>query len=210
MVSFATGEPTGATASLPDSVFATPIRADIIHRVIVWQEKTARTTLYKGKGRSEVRGGGRKPWKQKGTGKARAGSIRSPLWVGGGVAHPPKLKSWGICLQKKVRRLGMRCALAAKYRDRRLIVVDSLSLPEGRTRAAVAALEAHGVDPARRVLLVDAGPPSPALVQAVENLPGTKALPSLGANVRDIVLADRLFISTEALQALVARVTKTD
>ena len=210
VLSFATGQPTGAEVALPDSVFATPIRADIIHRVIVWQEKRARTTLYKGKGRSEVRGGGRKPWKQKGTGKARVGSIRSPLWVGGGVAHPPKLKEWGTLLQKKVRRLGMRCALAAKYRDRRLVVVDSLALPEGKTRCAVEALAAHAVAPGRRVLLVDAGPVDALLARAMANIPGAVAMPALGANVRDIVLSDRLFITAAALEALVARVTRTD
>jgi large subunit ribosomal protein L4 len=178
--------------------------------VIVWQEKNARTTLYKGKARDEVRGGGRKPWKQKGTGKARVGSTRSPLWVGGGVAHPPKLKSWGNLLQKKVRRLGMRCALAAKYRDRRLVVVDSLALPEGKTRAAAAALAAHAVQPGRRVLLVDVGPLDAHLTLGCANIPGATAMPVIGANVRDIVLSDRLFITVAALEALVARVTRTD
>jgi large subunit ribosomal protein L4 len=210
VLSFVTGQATGATAALPDSVFATPIRADIVHRVIQWQEKNARLTLYKGKGRAEVRGGGRKPWKQKGTGKARVGSIRSPIWVGGGVAHPPKLKEWGHLLQKKVRRLGMRCALAAKYRDRRLVVVDSLALPEGRTKAALAALAAHGVPEGRRVLLVDTAVAGTPLAQAMANIPGATALPTIGANVKDIVLADRLFITVPALEALVARVTKTD
>ena len=210
MLAFASAQPTGALAALPDAVFATPLRADIVHRVIVWQEKNARSTLYKGKGRSEVRGGGRKPWKQKGTGRARVGSIRSPLWVGGGVAHPPKLKGWGTLLQKKVRRLGMRCALAAKYRDRRLVVVDALRLGEGKTRSAAAALAAHGCAPGRRVLLVDVGPLDALLVRGLANIPGAQALPVLGANVRDIVLADRLIITTAGLEALVARVTKTD
>jgi 50S ribosomal protein L4 len=109
-------------------VFTTEIRRDIIHRVVVWQEQKARRTLYKAKTRSEVRGGGIKPWKQKGLGKARASSIRSPLWVGGGVAHPPKLRHWGTLLQVKVRRLGMRIALAAKFRDNRLLIVDKLAI----------------------------------------------------------------------------------
>jgi len=195
---------------LDDGVFATPARPDIVHRVIQWQEKNARMTLYKGLSRAEVRGGGRKPWKQKGTGRARVGSIRSPLWVGGGVAHPPKLREWGHSLQRRVRRLGMRCALAAKYRDLRLTIVDALELPEPKTRAAVAALAALGVPEHKRVLFIDGGNPSHNFATALRNVPGAKALAQLGANVRDIVLADRLFVTPAALEALRARVTKTD
>jgi len=212
VLSFETGKPTGKYYELPDSVFSTPLRTDIIHRNIVWQEKNARTTLYKGKKRSEVRGGGRKPYKQKGTGRSRQGSIRSPLWVGGGMAHPPKLKSWGTRLQKKVRRLGMRVALAAKYRDLRLVVVSSLALPLPKTRAGSHALLHHGVSPGKRVLLVDTLAPSPKspFALATRNIPGCKTLPALAANVRDIVLADRLFITVEGLDAVIERVTKED
>jgi len=212
VLSFETGKPTGEYFELPDSVFSTPLRTDIIHRNIVWQEKNARTTLYKGKKRSEVRGGGRKPYKQKGTGRSRQGSIRSPLWVGGGMAHPPKLKTWGTRLQKKVRRLGMRVALAAKYRDLRLVVVQSLDLPLPKTRAGSHALLHHGVAPGKRVLFVDALAPAPKspFALATRNIPGCKTLPALAANVRDIVLADRLFITVEGLKAVIERVTKED
>ena len=129
VISFATGKPIGTEIDLDSRIFLTEIRKDIIHRVIVWQEHLNRKTLYKGKNRGEVRGGGRKPWRQKGTGRARQASIRSPLWEGGGVAHPPKLREWDTGLQKKVRRLGMRIALAAKFLDRRIIIVDKLDIP---------------------------------------------------------------------------------
>jgi len=178
--------------------------------VIQWQEAGARTTAYKGKSRAEVRGGGRKPWRQKGTGRARVGSIRSPLWVGGGVAHPPKLKDWGHHLQKRVRRLGLRCALAAKFRDLRITVVDALALPEAKTRAAVAALAAHGARAGARALFVDGGAPPPDFAAALRNVPGAKALAAVGANVRDVVLAERIFVTPAALAALTARLTRED
>ena len=213
MLSLLTAQPTGATAPLPDAVFATPLRGDIVQRVVVWQDKNGRKLRYTAKSRGEVRGGGRKPWKQKGTGKARVGSIRSPLWVGGGNAHPPKGGPWGARLQKRVRRLGLRVALAAKYRDRRLTVVEALALPEARTRVAVAALRAHGAEPggrARYLLLGEGGEVPQALARAVANIKGVRALPAVAANVRAIVAAERVFVTPEALRAICARATRED
>jgi large subunit ribosomal protein L4 len=210
ILSFATAQPTGASLTLDDRVFSTPLRRDIIHRVIQWQEKNARDTAYKGKGRSEVQGGGRKPWRQKGTGRARAGSIRSPIWVGGGVAHPPKIKEWGHFLQKRVRRFGLRCALAAKYRDLRLTVVDALTVPEAKTRNVTAALAAHGAKEGLRALFVDELSPDSNFALAVRNVPGVKVMASVGANVRDIIMADRLFVTPAALAAITARVNRED
>jgi len=213
ILSFETGKPTGAFFELPDVVFSTPVRTDIVHRNVVWQQQAERTTLYKGKSRWEVRGGGRKPYKQKGTGRARAGSIRSPLWKGGGVAHPPKLKSWGTRLQKRVRRLGMRVLLASKYRDRRLVVVDSLSLETPKTRLGSHALMRHGVIPGRkRVLFVDVEVPEPKspFILATRNIPKCKALPASTASVRDLVIADRVFITVAGLERVIQRVTRED
>lgn len=249
-------------------VFTTEIRRDIIHRVVVWQEQKARRTLYKAKTRSEVRGGGIKPWKQKGLGKARASSIRSPLWVGGGVAHPPKLRHWGTLLQVKVRRLGMRIALAAKFRDNRLLIVDKLALNDNnkiikggapasteetgapvvsssRTKVALASLSKLGIPAGSRVLFVDDGssslscrhpddcgcedddneeggqaeekkkhaPVNSARAEelvvfrtAIANIPKTKILPHIGANVRDLISADYVIFEEEALARVVERV----
>lgn len=248
-------------------VFTTEIRRDIIHRVVVWQEQKARRTLYKAKTRSEVRGGGIKPWKQKGLGKARASSIRSPLWVGGGVAHPPKLRHWGTLLQVKVRRLGMRIALAAKFRDNRLLIVDKLALNDNnkiikggapasteetgapvvsssRTKVALASLSRLGIPAGSRVLFVDDGssslscrhpddcgcednneedgqaeekkkhaPVNSARAEelvvfrtAIANIPKTKILPHIGANVRDLISADYVIFEEEALARVVERV----
>lgn len=212
-MSFSTGQPTGAVVALDPRVFDTPLRPDIVHRVIVWQEKNARTTLYKAKTRAEVRGGGRKPWKQKGTGRARAGSIRSPLWRGGGVAHAPVFRDWSISLNKKVRQLGLRVALAAKARDGRLVVVDALSLASPRTRELERALGGPLRLPVgrKRLVLVDtdaALAPDGRVALAARNLPLTVPLPVRGVNVRDLVAADRVLVTVDGLAALTERVTR--
>ena len=216
MLALTTAAPTGGACALPDHVFATPSRGDVVYRVVQWQDKNSRRLRFKAKSRAEVAGGGRKPWNQKGTGRARQGSIRSPLWVGGGVAHPPKLKPWGTRLQKRVRRLGLRVALAAKYRERRLVVVQDLALPGGKTRAAVAALAAHGCrDPggrARYLFLGDdgAGGVPAELARAVRNLKGVRALPAVAANVRAVVAAERVFVTAAALEAICKRLQRED
>jgi large subunit ribosomal protein L4 len=157
-------------------LFSTPLRPDIIHRVVVWQDKNARKTLYKAKTRAEVRGGGRKPWKQKGTGRARHGSIRSPIWKGGGVAHGAVFRDWSISLNKKVRLLGLRVAIASKARDRRLVVVDSLDLgsPKTGTLSKALSVPSLGLPPPgrKRLVFVDADSALPKnFLLAVRNLP---------------------------------------
>lgn len=230
VVSFLTGAPTGATVRLDARVFGAPLRPDIVHRVIVWQQKNARTTAYKTKTRAEVNGGGRKPWKQKGTGRARHGSIRSPIWKGGGRAHGPVLRDWSISLPKRVRRLGLRVALSAKYVDRRLLVVESLAMTvadsgaaaaaganssaaaegalapivEGKTRALEALLARHGLVGKRVVFIDGPGHPPDAFRRAVRNIPRAKPLPAGGANVQDIVGAEVLVVTPAAIEALSA------
>lgn len=213
VLSLATGKPTGARVSLDARVFNTPLRRDIVHRVIVWQEKNARTTLYKAKTRSEVRGGGRKPWKQKGTGRARQGSIRSPLWKGGGVAHGAVLRDWSISLNKKVRQLGLRVAVASKARDHRVVVVESLDLNSSKTRVLEKALLAPALGlphpGSKRLVFVDADAAMPtSFLLAVRNLALSKPLPVRGVNVRDLIAADQVVITTAGLAELTERLTK--
>lgn len=207
VVDLSTGQSTGQSVPVHASIVNAPIRPDIVHRVIVWQEKNNRTTMYKAKNRSEVRGGGRKPWKQKGTGRARAGSSRSPLWVGGGVAHPPKLRDWSIKLQKKVRQMGMRVALAAKLRDGRLSVVQSFELAgqSHKTKDAVTVLTAHGVRD-RRTLWIGADDLSVEFQRSMAAVPRTTVMRSLGANVADLIKAERVFITPQAWEQVQARI----
>jgi 50S ribosomal protein L4 len=144
------------TYVLGGDVFDVPIRRDILHRVVRWQLARRQAGTHKTKTRSEVRGGGRKPWAQKGSGRARQGTIRAPQWRGGGVAHGPVPRSHEHRLFKRVRRLGLQCALSAKAWERRLLVVDSLRPADHRTKTLDAAMEALLVGaPRRSVLLVD-------------------------------------------------------
>jgi large subunit ribosomal protein L4 len=147
---------------LAGDVFDVPIRKDILHRVVRWQLARRQQGTHKTKTRSEVRGGGRKPWKQKGSGRARQGTIRAPQWRGGGVVHGPVPRSHEIGLQKRVRRLGLACALSAKAWERRLTVVDSLRPEDHRTKTIdghVDALLAGA--PRRSALLVDSDKEGP-------------------------------------------------
>lgn len=141
---------------LSGDVFDVPVRKDILHRVVRWQLARRQQGTHKTKTRSEVRGGGRKPWKQKGSGRARQGTIRAPQWRGGGIVHGPVPRSHEHKLLKRIRRLGLKCALSAKAWERRLTVVDSLRPADHRTKTMDGHLSALLEGAARRsALLVD-------------------------------------------------------
>ncbi|MFY9462331.1 MAG: 50S ribosomal protein L4 [Candidatus Sungiibacteriota bacterium] len=130
------GEKT-ATAELPDKVFALPWNADLVHQVATSQEANKRQNVAHAKGRSEVRGGGRKPWRQKGTGRARHGSIRSPLWKGGGVTHGPlKEKNYKKKINKKMASAALATVLSAKIRDKELLILDGIAVQAPKTKEA--------------------------------------------------------------------------
>lgn len=218
---FTTAGGLGEKLALDNGVFGSEVRKDILHRVVVWQEKNSRTTLYKTKTRAEVSGGGRKPWRQKGTGRARQGSIRSPIWKGGGVAHGPVFRDWSIDLPKKIRAMGLRCALSAKLRDRRLIVVQDFALTAaagaaaeagagaaGRAKTLREVLKQHDINPDEQRVVLVTGEEVPAPLQAaISNMSKAKALPAIGANVRDILNAKTLILSKEAVELLTLRLS---
>lgn len=141
---------------LSGDIFDVPIRRDILHRVVRWQLARRQQGTHKTKTRSEVRGGGRKPWNQKGSGRARQGTIRAPQWRGGGVSHGPVPRSHEHGLQKRVRRLGLKCALSAKAWERRITVVDSLRPEDFKTKTMDGHMTALLEEaPRRSALLVD-------------------------------------------------------
>ena len=141
---------------LDGDIFDVPIRRDILHRVVRWQLARRQQGTHKTKTRSEVRGGGRKPWNQKGSGRARQGTIRAPQWRGGGVVHGPVPRTHEHDLQKRVRRLGLKCALSAKAWERRVIVVDSLRPGDFKTKTMDGHVERLLQGAVRRsVLMVD-------------------------------------------------------
>ena len=122
------------TVELPDAVFAAPINVDLMHQAYVRQMANARLGTHKTKTRGEVSGGGRKPWRQKGTGRARQGSIRSAQWVGGGKIHTPQPRDYTQAMPKKMRQAAIRSALSVKAADHQVLVLDALELPEIKTR----------------------------------------------------------------------------
>ena len=148
------GKETGKM-ELNDSIFAAPVNEHLVHMAVVLQLANKRQGTQKAKTRSEVRGGGRKPWRQKGTGHARQGSIRAPQWTHGGIALGPKPRDYRYALNKKLRKLAMKSALSTKVLDSNLIVVDSLTTDSYKTKAVVAMLKALNVDGKAMLVTVD-------------------------------------------------------
>jgi large subunit ribosomal protein L4 len=187
---------------LSDDVFGVTVRRDILARVVNWQLAKRRAGTHKAKGVSEIAGTTKKPWKQKGTGRARQGSLRSPQFRGGAVIFGPVVRSHEYDLQKKVRRLGMRCALSSKAAEGKLIVLDAATLDEGKTKLLKQRLDAMGLENA---LIVGGAQIEENFLRAARNLPFVDVLPSIGANVYDILRRDTLVLTREAVEQLEAR-----
>jgi large subunit ribosomal protein L4 len=180
---------------LEERVFGAPVRPDLMHEVVLMYLAGQRQGTHKVKGRSEVRGGGRKPWKQKGTGHARQGSIRSPQWKGGGVVFGPTPRSYKFSLTKKVRRQALYSALSSKVDAGQMVVLDALALPEAKTKHMVALLHQFQVG---KTLIVDASKQEPTLL-ASRNIPGVKYVDANGVNVYDLLRYEHVVFTREAV-----------
>jgi len=187
---------------LADEVFGLPIRRDILARVVNWQLAKRRAGTHKTKGISEIQGTTKKPYKQKGTGRARQGSLRSPQFRGGARIFGPVVRSHAFDLQKKVRRLGLKIALSAKQDEGKLVVIDAAHIGEAKTKALRARLAALGWD---SVLIIDGSVVEKNFARATRNLPRVDLLPQQGANVYDILRRDTLVLTREAVRQLEAR-----
>ncbi|HHT48339.1 MAG TPA: 50S ribosomal protein L4 [Firmicutes bacterium] len=183
--------------NLADSVFATNINNHLLHQAVVMQLATRRLGTAKAKTRSEVRGGGAKPWRQKGTGRARHGSRRSPLWTGGGVIFPPQPRTYGFKMPKKAWRQALRSALAVKVKDGKLVVLESLSFAAPKTKAALGVLTNLKLADAKT--LVVTAEKDENVTKSMRNLPGVVAMNAEGLNVYDILLHDHLLLTKEAV-----------
>ena len=190
------------TAELSDAIFATKPRADIMARVVHWQQSKRRAGTHKTKGMGEVQGTTKKPYKQKGTGNARQGSLRAPQYRTGGVVHGPVVRSHGYDLPKKVRRLGLISALSQKAADGKLVVLDAAS-GAARTKELVAKLKVLGWTSA---LIVDHAVDE-GFLKASRNIHGIDILPTVGANVYDILRHDVLAITTAGVAGLTERLS---
>lgn len=184
---------------LPESVFGFPYREHLIHLAVEAVRSAARSGTHHVKGRAEVRGGGRKPWRQKGTGRARAGSIRSPLWRKGGAVHGPKPRSYEKKLSAREKRNALKSALSRKLAEESILVLDSLELASHKTGELAATLEGLGI--AGKTLLVDQHD-NETLTLAARNLPKVKAVDALGVNVYDVVDRPHIVLSERGLERL--------
>lgn len=184
---------------LNEAVFGADVNEALLHQVVVDQQANRRRGTAATKNRTQVRGGGRKPWRQKGTGRARVGSIRSPLWVGGGTIFGPSPRDYSRRMPKKARRAALRSALSSKVADGSIIVLDELVLNEAKTRTMVGILNA--VKAAKKPLVVLADWDE-NVNRAARNIPGVMVSKSLGLNVYDLLNHENLVITKDAVAML--------
>ncbi len=187
------------TIEIADSIFSIEPNKQALFDAIIMQRASLRQGTHAVKNRSSVRGGGAKPWRQKGTGRARQGTIRAPQWRGGGVVFGPTPRSYGYKINKKVRRLALLSALASKYQEGKLIVVDSLELDTPKTKYMVNAL--NSVDAKRKPLVVTAEA-NENVFKSTRNIEGALNLEVVGLNVLDITSAHSLVMTRDAITKL--------
>lgn len=190
------------TVDLSAGIFEAPVKVDLMHQAFVRQMANARAGTHSTKGRSEVSGGGRKPWRQKGTGRARQGSIRAAQWVGGGKIFTPKPRSYDKAMPKKMRRAALRSALSVKVSENELILVDDLSLETQKTREMADALQALAGDASVLVLIPENGPEYDAVKRACANLANAKTLLASYLNIRDLLGYERVLMPLAALDVI--------
>ncbi|PZO56807.1 MAG: 50S ribosomal protein L4 [Phormidesmis priestleyi] len=194
------GEEAG-TATVDSKVAVAENASHIVHRALVRQINNGRQGNASSKTRAEVRGGGRKPWKQKGTGRARAGSIRSPLWRGGGVIFGPKPRDYSTKMNRKERRLALRTAFQG-CADGILVVEDfSSELAQPKTKEMLAAIARWGIDPDSKILIIDTEK-TDILNRSVRNIPNIKLIAATSLNIYDILNADSLVVTASALEKI--------
>jgi large subunit ribosomal protein L4 len=189
-----------STAELPASIFEAPIKPDLMHQALQRQLANARLGTHSTKTRGEVSGGGRKPWRQKGTGRARQGSTRSPIWVGGGKVHTPKPRSYAQRMPRKMRRAALRSALSAKAAQSEILVLDKLG---GAAKTSEMDSALSGLIGASTALILLPGPDAD-IERAVRNLQRAKTLRAQYLNIRDLLGFDRLVIPMASLDVISA------
>ncbi len=180
---------------LPDEIFATALNSHLIQEAVVAYQAAGRAGTHATKNRSDVRGGGKKPWKQKKTGRSRHGSIRSPLWRGGGTVFGPKPHEYGYAFPRRKRQGALRAALSEKIREGRLLVVDALTLPQPKTRDLTRALEGLGIKGS--ALLVDE-PVERNVELSSRNLPKVKATLASALNIVDLLAHETIVLTAKA------------
>ena len=189
---------------LPAAIFEAPINVDLMHQAYVRQMANARLGTHDTKVRGEVAGGGAKPWKQKGTGRARQGSRRAAQWVGGGRIHTPHPRSYEQRMPKKMRQAALRSALSAKAAESGVVIVDELNLSESKTRLVVDVLRNLVGQSTALVVLPEKNQAYDTVMRSARNLSDTKILLAGYLNIRDLFGYDKVILPEKALDALVA------
>ena len=202
MASIKVYKQTGAeagTMNLDDSVFAVEFNEALVHQVVVAQQNNARQGTKSTLTRTEVRGGGVKPWRQKGTGRARQGSIRSPQWTGGGVVVAPKPRDFSQKVNKQMKRGALCCALSDKVACDAMVVVDEIKLAAAKTKEMVAVMKALGVEKRALLVVTDA---DEAVVRAANNIPTVTTVNSALINVYDVMANEKLVMTKSAVEKI--------
>ena len=197
------GERVG-TYSVPDELVQVPVNVPLLHQVVVAHLANKRQGTHSTKTRGEVRGGGRKPWPQKGTGRARQGSIRAPQWVGGGIVHGPKPRDYDQKINKRVRKTALRMAWAIKLREGQVYLIEGLEeLEKPKTRVFKNLLDKLGLSDRKVLLLVPEK--NETVLKATDNLPNVDRLPALQPSTYDLLVHQAILTTPQALEAVVER-----
>jgi len=191
-----------STAELPATIFEAPVKVDLMHQAYVRQMANSRLGTHSTKGRSEVSGGGRKPWRQKGTGRARQGSIRAAQWVGGGKIFTPKPRDHGKDMPKKMRRAALRSALTVKASEGEVVMLDELKVDEVKTRTMAESLKALAGEASVLLLIPENTPQYEDVKRACANLADVKTLSASYLNIRDLLSFDKVIVPVAALDVI--------
>ncbi|OGN92685.1 MAG: 50S ribosomal protein L4 [Chloroflexi bacterium RBG_13_50_21] len=192
------------TVELPAQIFEAPINIDLMHQAYVRQMANARLGTHSTKTRGDVSGGGKKPWKQKGTGRARQGSNRSPQWVGGGKVHTPHPRDYSLPMPRKMRQAALRSALSARASEKAIVVVEDLALSEAKTKLmAQVMLKLVGEESA--IILIPAKNPTyETIIRSASNLARTKTMLANYLNIRDLLTYDKIVVPVQSLDVISA------
>ncbi len=192
------------TVELPAQIFEAPINIDLMHQAYIRQMANARLGTHSTKSRGDVSGGGKKPWKQKGTGRARQGSTRAPQWVGGGKVHTPKPRDYTTPMPRKMRQAALRSALSARASEQAIVVVEDLALSEAKTKLMAQVLSRLVGDQSAVILVSEKNPANEMIIRSASNLAGTKTMLAAYLNIRDLLNYDKIVMPVQSLDVITA------
>jgi large subunit ribosomal protein L4 len=192
------------TVELPAQIFEAPINVDLMHQAFTRQMANARLGTHSTKTRGEVSGGGKKPWKQKGTGRARQGSNRSAQWVGGGKIHTPHPRDYTLPMPRKMRQAALRSALSARASENAIVVVEELSLSEAKTKQMAQVMTKLVGDESAVILIPEKNPTYETIIRSANNLSDTKTMLASYLNIRDLLSFDKIVLPVQSLDVISA------